>query len=385
MLKTHTNSRERVLAIFQGVETDRAAVINLTSVLTLDSMEAMGRNPSKNAQQHWLERIQSWFGVIKATNQRPTGAVKLQTNFQTGLKCPDVHLDAEKMAAAAAAAHELCGFDSVMPKFSIVHSAAALGAQVDWRSGDFMPVITKFPISDPEQFTMPDDFLDRPETKVVLDAIRLLKKRYGDTVAITGKVFGPWTTSYNMVGTEEFLMGTILDPEKTKRYLEVFTPVGIKFAEAQFAAGADMILWCDHASGDMCSPKTYTDFLLPVHQRIFQSLFKKSGPVVLHACGRTLDRIQYFAEAGFDAFHFDSLNDTRQALQAVDSKILLTGGLSNKTLLWGTPEDVEKEVTALLDAGIRLISPECAIPMKTPNANLSAIRHAVDRYAIRRQ
>ncbi|MCL2624354.1 MAG: hypothetical protein FWD31_11890, partial [Planctomycetaceae bacterium] len=34
----------------------------------------------------FLVRIKSWFGVIKATNQRPTGAEKLQTNFQTGLK-----------------------------------------------------------------------------------------------------------------------------------------------------------------------------------------------------------------------------------------------------------------------------------------------------------
>ncbi|MCL2303852.1 MAG: MtaA/CmuA family methyltransferase [Planctomycetaceae bacterium] len=332
------NSRERVMAVFQGLETDRAAIINLTSVLTLDSMNALG------------------------------------------LKCPDVHLDAEKMAAAAAAAHELCGFDSVMPKFSIVHSAAALGAQVDWRSGDSMPVIRKNPISDPEQFIMPDDFLDRPETKVLLDAIRLLKKRYGDTVAICGKVFGPWTTSYNMCGTENFLMGTVLEPEKTRRYLEVFTAVGVRYAEAQFEAGADMILWCDHASGDMCSPATYAKFLLPVHQRIFQTLLKKSGPVVLHACGRTLDRIKYFAEAGFDAFHFDSLNDTRQALKEAGPKMLLTGGLSNETLLNGTPEKVEKEVTDLLDAGIRLISPECAIPMKTPNANLSAIRRAVEKY-----
>ena len=329
-------SRERVLAIFQGLETDRAAVINLTSVLTLDSMNALG------------------------------------------LKCPDVHLDAEKMAAAAAAAHELCGFDSVMPKFSIVHSAAALGATVDWRSGDSMPVIRKNPISDPDQFSIPEDFLDRQETKVVLDAIRLLKERYGDTVAICGKVFGPWTTAYNMVGTENFLMGTILDPEKTHRYLEVFAPVGVKFAEAQFEAGADMILWCDHASGDMCSPSAYRDFLLPVQQRIFRTLFKKSGPVVLHACGRTLDRIKDFAEAGFDAFHFDSLNDTRQALKEA-GKMLLTGGLSNETLLNGTPVDVEKEVTDLLNAGLRLISPECAIPMKTPNANLSAIRRAVDK------
>ena len=332
------NARERVLAVFQGLETDRAAVINLTSVLTTDSMDALG------------------------------------------LQCPEVHLDAEKMAVAAAAAHELCGFDSVMPKFSIVHSAAALGAEVDWRSGDFMPVITKHPISEPEQFAMPDDFLERPETKVVLDAIRLLKKRYGDTLAITGKVFGPWTTSYNMCGTEEFLVGTKLDPDKTRRFLEVFTEVGIQFAEAQFEAGADMILWCDHASGDMCSPSAYTEFLLPVQKRIFQTLFKKSGPVILHACGRTLDRIRYFAEAGFDAFHFDSLNDTQQALKEAGPNLLLTGGLSNKTLLWGTPDDVEKEVTGLLDAGIRLISPECAIPMKTPNANLSAIRRAVENY-----
>jgi len=332
---------ERIMAIFQGLETDRAAVINPTSILTLDSMRELG------------------------------------------LKCPDVHLDAEKMALAGAAGHELCGFDSIMPKFGVVHSAAALGAEVDWGSGDAMPVIRRHPVSDPEQFAIPNDFFDRPEIKVVLDAIRLLKKRYGDTVAIIGKVFGPWTTAYNLCGTEEFLLGTILDPDKTKRYLEVFAPVGVKFAEAQFEAGADMILWGDHVSGDLCSPSAYAEFLLPVHKKIHQTLLKKSGPVILHACGKTLDRVGYFAESGFEAFHFDSLNDTRQMLEKVEetgSKMILTGGLSNDILLRGTPANVEGEVTRLLDNGIRLISPECAIPMKTPNENLSAVRKAVENY-----
>ena len=174
--------RERILAIFSRQETDKAAVINPTSLLTLDSMKALG------------------------------------------VSGPGVHLDADKMAALAAAGHELCGFDSIMPKFSIVHSAAALGAQVDWHPGDdTMPVIRKHPISDPDQFKIPHDFLDRPETLVVLEAIKLLKKRYGNRVAIIGKVFGPWSTAYNMCGAEEFLIETILDPEKTKRYLEVFT------------------------------------------------------------------------------------------------------------------------------------------------------------------
>jgi [methyl-Co(III) methanol-specific corrinoid protein]:coenzyme M methyltransferase len=327
------NSRERVLAVFQGVETDRAAVINLTSV----------------------ER--------------------------TGVEMPGCASRRGKDGGCGGCGHELCGFDSVMPKFSIVHSAAALGAEIDWMSGDAMPVIKSRPVSDPAQFKIPADFLDRPETKVVLDAIKLLKKRYGDKIAVCGKVFGPWTTAYNLVGTEEFLVGTILEPQKTKDYIEVFTPVGIKYAEAQFEAGADMILWGDHVSGDLCGPEAYAEYLLPAHKRINKTLLKKGGPVILHACGRTLDRLKYFAESGFEAFHFDSLNDTGEALRIIKksgSGMLLAGGVSNETLLRGTPEDAEREAAASVSAGIRLISPECAISMRTPNTNLSALIRAVN-------
>jgi len=338
-MKETMSPKERVLAIFNRQETDKAAVINPTSLLTIDSMNALG------------------------------------------LSCPGVHLDADKMAAAAAAGYELCGFDSVMPKFSIVHSAAALGAEVDWNSGDAMPVIRKHPITDPEQFRMPENFLDRPETLVVLDAIKLLKKRYGDNIAIIGKVFGPWTTAYNMCGTSEFLIETVDDPEKTRRYLEVFTPPALLYAEAQYNAGADIILWCDHVSGDLCSPGAYREFLLPIHQKVNSCLLEKKGPVILHACGRTIDRAHYFAESGFEAFHFDSLNNTREFLEKVNGKITLTGGVTNNGVLYGGSKDqVRNQVIKLLDDGLRLISPECAIPMKTPNENLRMIRTAVDDY-----
>ena len=332
--------KERVMAIFEGRETDRAAVINPTSVITMDSMK------------------------------------------EIGVKFPDVHLDGEKMAAAAAAGHELCGFDSVMPKFSVVQSAAALGAIVEWGSGDSMPIIREHPVKDPEQFKIPADFLDRQPVKAVLDAIRILKKQYQGEVAIIGKVFGPWTTAYNMCGTEEFLLETALDPDRARDFLEVFKPVGIQFAEAQFEAGADIIMWADHVSGDLCSPTAYKELLLPIHQEINEILLHKSGPVILHACGKTIDRMQYFAESGFEAFHFDTKNDVKEALKAVDGKILLTGGVNNpNVLLNGTVDDVKKQVRQHLEAGIRLISPECAIPVKTSNRNLSAIVEAVTEYA----
>lgn len=336
--------KERVMAVFAGKETDRAAVINPTSIITLDSMASIG------------------------------------------VKFPDVHLDGEKMAAAAATGHDLCGFDSVMPKFSVVQSAAALGAEVDWGSGDAMPIIRKHPITDPEQFRIPEDFLDRQPVKAVLDALKILKKKYGDEVAIIGKVFGPWTTAYNMCGTEQFLMETALDPERAVEFLEVFKPVAIKFAEAQYEAGADIIMWADHVSGDLCGPYAYRDLLLPIHQKINKDLFHKSGPTILHACGKTIDRMKYFAESGFDAFHFDTRNNVYEALKEVDGKILLTGGVNNpKVLLKGTPEDVKAQVWEHLDAGIRLISPECAIPARTPNRNLIAIVDAVKEYADKKE
>lgn len=339
-MRSEMTSKERVMAAFRREEIDRPPVLNPTSVITMESMNTLG------------------------------------------IQFPDAHLDADKMAAGAATGHELLGFDSVMPKFSVVHSAAALGAVVEWGQDDSMPIIRIHPIREPEDFKIPEDFLDRPETKVVLDAIRLLKKRYGDEVAIIGKVFGPWTTAYNMCGTEEFLLQTALDPDKATALLEAFAPAPIAYAEAQFEAGADIILWGDHVSGDLCSPKTYRELLLPLHKRINDGWLHKSGPVILHACGKTLDRMAMFAESGFEAFHYDSKNDARAALKEVDGRILLTGGVSNAQVIFaGTPEQVRAQVFDLLDAGIVLISPECAVPVLSPNANMIAIVDAVKEWS----
>jgi [methyl-Co(III) methanol-specific corrinoid protein]:coenzyme M methyltransferase len=98
---------------------------------------------------------------------------------------------------------------------------------------------------------------------------------------------------------------------------------------------------------------------------------------VLHCCGKTLDRIPLFAQAGFDLFHFESRNDTEQAIAAAGD-MMLTGNINIPDALYaGTPEDVAREVTNILDSGINLVSPECALPLKTRNANLSAIAKTV--------
>jgi len=329
-------SYERVMSVLKGEEVDRNPVINPVSIANVELMD----------------RCKIYF--------------------------PDVHTDAEKMANLAAAGHEILGYDSIAPYFSIQQGAAALGCDVDWGRKDSMPELRKSPCKVPDDIKIPPDFLDHIAARTVIEAVRMLKKRYRHRVVIIGKVMGPWTLAYHLFGVQNFLINTILEPDMVREIIDRLKGVSVKFANAQFEAGADMVTLADHATGDLVSAKCYADFLKPIHQEITPKI---NGPLILHICGRTVDRMPDIAETGFTVFHFESKNTPQEAREAVGNKIILTGNVNNpETLLFGTPEKVKQEVFANIEAGIEMISPECAVPLTTPIVNLQAIVEGVREY-----
>ena len=308
----------------------------------------------------------------------PTSVATVESMEECGAFFPDVHLDAEKMATLASTGYEILGFDTIAPYFSVQQEAAAFGLKMNWGSIDSMPDVLENPFTNPEEIVIPDDFLDRLPVKTVLDALRILKKEYGDHICLVGKVMGPWTLSYHLHGVQSFLLDTILEPDKVKLFLHKLKEVTIMFANAQFEAGADVVTLADHATGDLVSGECYRDFLLPVHQEVNRQL---KGPRILHICGNTTDRIDYIAKAGFNCFHFESKVNPKKAYEIANGRISLTGSINNPVTLYkGTPEDVRREVFKNCEAGIEIISPECAIPLRTPNENLKAIVEAVIEY-----
>lgn len=294
----------------------------------------------------------------------------------TGSHFPHANIEPEPMATLAAGAHEVMGFDSVMPIFSIAQEAVALGCQVDWSDTDMMPNPTDSPwaardveIKLPDGF--PDSFLEDKYVKCSIDAIRLLKDHFGDEVMILGKVMGPWTLSYHCYNTQEFLFDTIMDPDRVRKSLETLAPVPLVYAQAQLDAGADAIVWADHATGDLVRNTMYRDFLLPHHQELVSQV---PAPVILHCCGRTLDRVEFFSEAGFACYHFESANPPEEMVKKTAGKMKLTGNVNNPTTLYARgPEEARAEAQAAIDAGVDIISPECAVPLQAPVANLKAI------------
>jgi [methyl-Co(III) methanol-specific corrinoid protein]:coenzyme M methyltransferase len=320
--------RERILTALQGQLTDPPAVGNAVSIATVELMEA------------------------------------------TDCFFPEAHTNPEVMAGLAAAGRDVLGYDTIAPVFSVQHEAAALGCEVDWGRVDLMPEVTVHPCETADDISLPANVLRHPALVVVLEALELLRERYPD-VALVGKVFGPWTLAYHLFGVERFLMMTVDDPGEVHRILEALMPLPGLFAREQFEAGADVVTLADHATGDLVAPEMYRDFLWPLHKKLAWAI---PGPVILHICGDTLDRIPWISRSGLECFHFESRVPASKARWAAGDRIALMGNINNsQTLLQGTPEDVRAEVHEALSAGVEIIAPECAVPLTTPTANLRAV------------
>jgi MtaA/CmuA family methyltransferase len=290
----------------------------------------------------------------------------------TGVSFPDAHLNANAMAELALGGHELIGFDTVMPEYSVDQEAAALGAEMDWGGRDRMPTVRNLLYEEFSDVTIPDDFLERPSMKVLLEALTILRRHVGGKAAIIGKAMGPWTQSYHMAGTQNFLLQVGLgEMDKVKKMIRQLMPATIASVNAQFQAGADIVVIGDHATGDLISAETYAEILLPYHKELTQAI---DGPTILHVCGNCADRLDLFAQAGFDAYHFEWQVDAKQAVEMVGDRMSLIGNVNNpQTLLLGTPDEVFTQARYAIDAGVDLIGPECAIPLTTPLENLKAI------------
>ena len=88
--------------------------------------------------------------------------------------------------------------------------------------------------------------------------------------------------------------------------------------------------------------------------------------------------MDYIAQTGMAAFHYDSKNDPKTSMGIVNNRIALVGNINNpQTLYFDGPEQVKEEVYRNLDAGVNMIGPECAIPLATSLENLLAIPAAI--------
>jgi len=298
---------------------------------------------------------------------------------ELGVWWPNAHRDPILMAKLAAGAYHLLGLDAVRVPFCQTVEAEVLGAPIRDGDRDTLPSSSEHPFAPGQAVAIPTDLLTRGRIPVVLEALRILRRQLGEVAAVIGGVVGPFSVAGHLLGTDRLLMQSFLEPESLKPAMDAAVEVAAHLANAMVAAGADAICIEDMAaSTDLIRPQTFDAVVLPRLKTLASQI---QAPVVLHICGKVDAILDSMVATGADALSIDTKTDLTLALDAAAGNATVIGPVgTTDVLLAGGPNDAAAACRSLIDAGVSIVAPSCAIPPGTPTANVRAMVDAASSH-----
>ena len=300
-----------------------------------------------------------------------------------GMSMREYCTDGEAMAWAHVAAWERYAHDMIDLENGVAALAGAVGCAVDFEDDTSPPWVTGPAlqrIEDVDRLRPIDPATDGMLPEIV-KATRLISE------AVDGRAFllaeadqGPFSLATQIVGIEEFLIA-LMEPAKheyVRRLLEYTTQQVITYGRALVEAGAHMTGMGDSIAGpDVCSPSQYRQFAQPYEREVVETLAAEGMRIGLHICGDATRIIDDMVQTGSPLLAIDFKIDRGTAKQAASGVTTLIGTTDPSAVMThGTPEDVRAAVRAdiemLAGGGGYILSPGCALPYETPDANIRA-------------
>ena len=316
-----------------------------------------------------------------------TGTIELMKS--SGAYWPEVHSNAELMATLSYEAHKVIGFESVRVPFDINIEAEAMGCELEYHSGrnkglDIQPPVKETAVSETGDFSRVKDPNPHKDGRmpVVLEAIKLLKKRVSDTIPVISMVVGPFTVAAQLRGVDPFMREIMRKPAAALELIERARKVCIKYAQAMVEAGTDVVVIVDSTgSCDLISPKQFDEFAKPFSKSLVNSL---PVPAILHMCGKNDLLLTRMAEVA-PGISIDSMVDMAYAKQTVGKNTAMFGNINvNGVLLFGEPADVEKAVIECIEKGTDGLTTCCGIPPQTPTINLQTMVQTAKKHGFKK-
>ncbi len=110
----------------------------------------------------------------------------------------------------------------------------------------------------------------------------------------------------------------------------------------------DDMVWTE---GPFMHPDLYRQYIFPRYQELWKPL-KDAGKRILFTADGTYDMfIDDLVDAGADGFCFEPTNDLEMLVRRFGQTHVLIGGTDCRTLTFGTPEDIEREMRWVFDLG----------------------------------
>jgi MtaA/CmuA family methyltransferase len=208
-----------------------------------------------------------------------------------------------------------------------------------------------------------------------LRALEALRRAVGAGKIVEGWIEGPCQAAADLRGINTLMLDFHDDPAFVRDLFEFVTGLGLRFAEAQIAAGAEIVGIGDPVSS-LVGPRLYQEFVWPYQKRLVDGIHAAGGRVRLHICGNTRRVLAAIGQLGCDIVDIDSMVPLAEARAAMGPDQTLAGGIDPVRVLQnGTPDEVRDAVArCLAEAGPRyVVAGGCEIPPATPAANVAAL------------
>ena len=167
--------------------------------------------------------------------------------------------------------------------------------------------------------------------QVWLEAVRLLKRHFGDEVFIRGNCDQcPFSLAGMVLGAEAW-MTAIMDEANyadARTLLEFCADATLQFIRLMAGAGAHMVSNGDSPAGpSVISPRLYRTFAFPYEQRIAGAAHDLGLPYLLHICGKTGPILEDMAATGADALELDYKTDAPRARRMLQDRVTFVGNI----------------------------------------------------------
>jgi uroporphyrinogen decarboxylase len=209
--------------------------------------------------------------------------------------------------------------------------------------------------------------------------------RSGGEYCLMASGGNPFETAWYMRGFERIFMDMVLNPELVHGLMRRVTDHYLAHCHAILSAasgGIDLFFTADDIAGQnglLVSPEMWAKFIRPYHEELNRVIHGYGAKVIYHSDGAVMEAVPGLMEMGIDvlqALQFDAAGMDPAALkERHGDRLCFEGGVSvQRTLPFGTPEDVRAEVEHLIAVlgrnGGFILGPAHAIQAGTPPENI---------------
>ena len=267
-------------------------------------------------------------------------------------------------------------FTACLNAFGCPISIDKIGGAIDTGSV-FKDPINEIPQLNRETIrdTLANDFVQK-----MINQTRHVKALVGNQKYIFGDVAGPFTMAAVMVGTSDFIMLMLEEPEIVHELLDFTVCVSAEMFTLLHENGCDIAFPAEPVgSGSLISQEMFEEWVVPSLKKLKEKLpFYKY--FYAHVCGASGNRVAALRECGVNVFSVDYLVDFEKAVEAAGEKMVMMGNINPAgTLLTGTPSEVYKEACErikIANGHSHILAPGCDLGADTPLENVKMLSKA---------